>query len=178
MSTAVACMWAQERPQISTSLMCRMRIIARTWLAACAPQPFAGWGAIDAARCRIKSDVFKVFSCWQLGNPKKFCPVISTAETSSTRLNQNAWSNHGPRIVASRYCIRFWEPPASRIFNPLPVDRGSFTAITRVQLLENTSKFLETLPREAVAKQRCGFDKRFRGCFRGLREPSVPFAFN
>ena len=26
--------------------------------------------------------------------------------------------------------------------------------------------------------QRCGFDKHFRGCFKGLREPSVHFAFN
>ena len=28
-----------------------------------------------------------------------------------------------PRIVANRYFIRFWEPSASLIFNPLPVDR-------------------------------------------------------
>jgi hypothetical protein len=31
--------------------------------------------------------------------------------------------NYGPRIVANRYLIRFREPPASRIFNQLPVDR-------------------------------------------------------
>ena len=36
-------------------------------------------------------------------------------------MSEKLWSNHGPRIVASRYVIRFWEPPASRIFNPLPV---------------------------------------------------------
>ena len=30
--------------------------------------------------------------------------------------------NHGPRIVASRYFIRFWEPRASRICNRLPID--------------------------------------------------------
>jgi hypothetical protein len=33
------------------------------------------------------------------------------------------WSNHGSRIGANRYLIRFWEPPASRIFNQLPVNR-------------------------------------------------------
>lgn len=26
------------------------------------------------------------------------------------------WSNHGPRIGANPYFIRFWEAPASRIF--------------------------------------------------------------
>jgi hypothetical protein len=34
-----------------------------------------------------------------------------------------SWSNHGPRSRADHYLIRFWEPPASRIFNQLPVDR-------------------------------------------------------
>jgi hypothetical protein len=33
------------------------------------------------------------------------------------------WSNHGPLIRANRYLRRFCEPPASRIFNQLPVDR-------------------------------------------------------
>jgi hypothetical protein len=36
------------------------------------------------------------------------------------------------------------------------------------------------VPRDGTGHsvQRCGFDKRFRGCFSGLREPSAPFAFN
>jgi hypothetical protein len=33
------------------------------------------------------------------------------------------WSNHGPRIGANAYLIRLWEPPASRIFNQLRVNR-------------------------------------------------------
>jgi hypothetical protein len=37
--------------------------------------------------------------------------------------DQYSWSNHGPRIRANHYLIRFWEPPASRIFNQLLVER-------------------------------------------------------
>jgi len=33
------------------------------------------------------------------------------------------WSNHGPRIVPERNLIRFWEPPASRVFLQLRVNR-------------------------------------------------------
>ena len=32
------------------------------------------------------------------------------------------WSNYGPLILTNRYFLRFWEPPASRIFNQLLVD--------------------------------------------------------
>jgi hypothetical protein len=48
-----------------------------------------------------------------------------------------AAENHGPRISASRYFIRFWEPPTSGIFNQLSVDRvlsqleQSFTALSK-----------------------------------------------
>jgi len=43
-----------------------------------------------------------------------------------------SWSNCGPRIGANRYFLRFWEPPASRIFDQLPVKRCSFTAATQI----------------------------------------------
>jgi hypothetical protein len=52
------------------------------------------------------------------------------------------WSNHGPRIGANAYLIRFWEPPASRIFNQLPV---TFTAVTRVQIPSGTPNSFSNL---------------------------------
>jgi hypothetical protein len=36
---------------------------------------------------------------------------------------EELWSNHGPRIRANGYLIRFSEPPASRIFLQLRVNR-------------------------------------------------------
>lgn len=38
-------------------------------------------------------------------------------------LNEKSWSNRGPRIGANRYLVRLWEPPASRIFSELRVNR-------------------------------------------------------
>jgi hypothetical protein len=64
--------------------------------------------SVRANELRIQEGVVQV----DLGN-----------ETTSTRLTMGSWSNHGPRIVVSRYLTRFWEPPASRIFNQLPVNR-------------------------------------------------------
>jgi hypothetical protein len=42
-------------------------------------------------------------------------------------IHGNLWSNHGPRICTNPYLIRFREPPASRIFNQLPVFHGGNT---------------------------------------------------
>ena len=53
---------------------------------------------------------------------------------SSTRLIEKLWSNHGPPIVASRYFTSFPEPPASRIFNQLPLARVQ----TRVRIPPGT----------------------------------------
>ena len=56
--------------------------------------------------------------------PKEFPYFASmTPETLVEFCGAELWSNHGPRIGANRYLIRFWEPPASRIFNQLPVNR-------------------------------------------------------
>jgi len=46
-----------------------------------------------------------------------------------------SWSNHGPRIVASRYSIRFWEPPASRTPSSTSSSssRRGYPEISRVQ---------------------------------------------
>jgi hypothetical protein len=43
--------------------------------------------------------------------------------TIGSPIYQSLWSNYGPRIVSNRYLVRFWEPPASRIFNQLPLNR-------------------------------------------------------
>jgi DNA replication protein DnaC len=54
---------------------------------------------------------------------RNFGDCIRQSQTFVSFCDQELWSNHGPRIGANRYLIRFWEPPASRIFNQLPVNR-------------------------------------------------------
>ena|ERR1700746_2371923 len=51
------------------------------------------------------------------------CRWLSFRGLGQTRLIEKLWSNHGPPIVASRYFTSFSEPPASRIFNQLPLAR-------------------------------------------------------
>jgi len=58
---------------------------------------------------------------WELR--RTFCQFDLRTEMSATQLSDASWSNHGPRIRTNRYLRRFWEPPASRIFNQLPVNR-------------------------------------------------------
>jgi len=47
------------------------------------------------------------------GNPHRTASIFVDSENR----------NYGPRIGANRYLIRFWEAPASRIFNRLRVNR-------------------------------------------------------
>src|SRR5215831_1247538 len=55
--------------------------------------------------------------------PLKTVGIDSPPGTSSYIWLPRSWSNHGPPICANRYLTRFWEPPASRIFNQILVNR-------------------------------------------------------
>jgi hypothetical protein len=65
-------------------------------------------------------------------------------------IHRTLWSNHGPRIGANAYLIRFWEPPASRIFNQLPVNRVLSRRKRGFESLWGR-KLIQLLPRDFVA---------------------------
>ena len=50
-------------------------------------------------------------------------PDVLLVRENSDQILKASWSNYGPRIVATPYLMRFWEPPASRSFNQLFVNQ-------------------------------------------------------
>jgi hypothetical protein len=78
---------------------------------------------LTLGRLRRSGDVFEAFRATTWNGRRLSVVHTNGPKDSAVLATERSWSNHGPRISASRYLIRFWEPPASRIFNQLSIDR-------------------------------------------------------